>query len=72
MKTLKETLDNISSISNEELLEAFDLFNQQQEAEDSIDCGEFTGGPSDEWYRVHETFMEEIVSRGIYKDLDIL
>ena len=58
-------MKDLSKLTNEELLQEFENFNNFYEAENSIDYGEFTGGYPEEYYETSEEFGREFEKREI-------
>lgn len=58
-------MKDLSKLTNEELLQEFENFNNFWKAENSIDYGEFTGGYPEEYYETSEEFGREFEKREI-------
>lgn len=58
-------MKDLSKMTNEELLQEFENFNNFYETQNSIDYGEFTGGYPEEYYEILEEFGREFEKREI-------
>lgn len=60
---MEKNQKNLSTMSNQELVDYYERFKAFYEAEKSIDYGEFTGEVPEEYYELNSRFEEELEKR---------